>query len=111
RSRSATMTAVWPRGLPAASTTYHLRTMLPLFAIKVDMVVSLLCWWYFLRSRKRRETEPFVIEGNLVFFPEIGYNALGEHHYLYHKRCAVVNNIFIYRGKCFQYRSFSLIFS
>ncbi len=46
-----------------------------------------------------------------MFFPEIGYNALGEHHYLYHKRCAVVNNIFIYRGKCFQYRLFSLIFS
>ena len=35
------MTAVLPRGLPAASTTYHLRTMLPLFAIKVDMVFFL----------------------------------------------------------------------
>ena len=25
---------------------------------------------------------PFVIEGNLVFLPGIGYNAHGEHHYL-----------------------------
>lgn len=29
--------AVFPRGLPAASRMYHLRTMLPLFAIKVDI--------------------------------------------------------------------------
>ncbi len=34
RSRSATMTAVLPMGLPAASTTYHLRTILPLFCHK-----------------------------------------------------------------------------
>ena len=35
------VTAVLPRGLPAASTTYHLRSMLALFAMKVDMVIFL----------------------------------------------------------------------
>ena len=38
RSRVAAAAAVLPRGLPAASRIYHLRTMFPLLAIKVDMV-------------------------------------------------------------------------
>ena len=72
RSRSATMTAVWPRGLPAASTTYHLRTMLPLFAIKVDMVdLSILCS-FDSEDIGKFDSYSFAIEGSLYFGSKSG---------------------------------------
>ena len=63
------MTAVLPRGLPAASTTYHLRSMLALFAMKVDMVFFLqfiiMYALHFrvplLKSGQRKRTERAMI--------------------------------------------------
>jgi hypothetical protein len=42
----AALTAVLPRGLPAASITYHLRSMVSAFAIKVDIFEFLLLFVY-----------------------------------------------------------------
>ena len=55
-------------------------------------------------------SEPFVIEGNLEFLPEIGYNAHGEQHYLYHNGLFFVNTIFIYHTEYSLYLLFSFIF-
>ena len=112
--RSATMTAVWPRGLPAASTTYHLRTILTLFAIKVDMVLlSFLCSSFEFRrtgkalhtaagrsdtySTERIDRPPKIlaVEGSLYFYSKSG-TILCEQIYLEHKAARFVNIILIY---------------
>ena len=67
RSRLAAAAAVLPRGLPAASRTYHLRTMFPLLAIKVDIGETSIFFPYLKNhfadkiSRSPVQAERFVL--------------------------------------------------
>ena len=90
------MTAVWPRGLPAASTTYHLRTILPLFAIKVDMAVFSFLVLPSITKEQEGDSCCLVIEGSLVFLLEIRYNDPQRTDIFIAHPNPLVNSIFIY---------------